>query len=46
MKIDLTRNIFQGLILGSGISWAADPELEELTLSLGEPLDSLGTSGD
>ncbi|XP_067666333.1 centromere protein H-like [Haliotis asinina] len=38
-KIVIQRHTLQGLILGSGINWAADPAMEELLLSLGEPLD-------
>ncbi|XP_046357225.1 centromere protein H-like [Haliotis rufescens] len=38
-KIVIQRHTLQGLILGSGINWAADPAMEELLLSLGEPLN-------
>ncbi|KAJ7371528.1 hypothetical protein OS493_024868 [Desmophyllum pertusum] len=38
-KIDIVRNVFQGLIVGSGIDWASDEEMKRLVLSLGETLE-------
>jgi len=38
-KIDIVRNVFQGLIVGSGIDWASDDEMRRLVLSLGETLE-------
>eukprot|EP00054_Salpingoeca_dolichothecata_P016871 m.99609 g.99609 ORF g.99609 m.99609 type:complete len:272 (+) comp22184_c0_seq1:36-851(+) len=35
----MLRNVFQSLIVGSGVDWAADPELQETLLSLDAPLD-------
>ncbi|XP_029194093.2 uncharacterized protein LOC114960031 [Acropora millepora] len=38
-KINVVRNVFQGVIVGSGIDWALDDEMRSLVLSLGETLD-------
>ena len=38
-RIVIMRNTLQGLILGSGVHWASDPELENLILSLGKSLE-------
>lgn len=38
-KIIIARHTLQGLVLGSGIDWAADPQLLEIVLKLGETLD-------
>lgn len=38
-KIDVVRNVFQGLVVGSGIDWVMDEEMRHLVLSLGEPLE-------
>jgi len=42
-KIDIVRNVFQGLIVGSGIDWASDDEMRRLVLSLGETLEFAAT---
>ncbi|XP_068693713.1 centromere protein H-like isoform X1 [Montipora foliosa] len=38
-KINVVRNVFQGIIVGSGIDWALDDEMRKLVLSLGETLE-------
>jgi len=38
-KIDIVRNVFQGVIVGSGIDWASDEDMRRLVLSLGETLE-------
>lgn len=40
-KVDMIRQIFKGIILGSGINWAANEHLRELTINLGRPLDEV-----
>lgn len=37
--IQIGRNILQGLIVGSGVNWAADDDLRELMLNLGRPVE-------
>lgn len=38
-KIVIARHTLQGLVLGSGVNWADDPQLLEVVLKLGETLD-------
>ncbi|KAM7440730.1 hypothetical protein ABFA07_010126 [Porites harrisoni] len=38
-KIDIVRNVFQGVIVGSGLDWASDNDMKRLVLSLGEVLE-------
>ncbi|XP_071964068.1 centromere protein H-like [Antedon mediterranea] len=38
-KITITQHILQALIMGSGVNWAKDPELQQLLISLGETVD-------
>jgi len=33
----IIRNVFQSLVLESGVNWAEDPAFAELILSLGQP---------
>lgn len=35
-KVDVMRQVLQGLILGSGVHWAADDDLRNTVLNLGE----------
>ena len=39
-RVDLVRHIFQGLILGSGIDWAANQDTADLMVGLGMPLET------
>lgn len=38
-QISIVRHTLQGLVIGSGVNWAQDPEMEEMVLQLGEKLD-------
>lgn len=38
-QIAIIRHTLQGLVIGSGVNWAQDPEIEEMVLQLGEKLD-------
>ncbi|XP_033109526.1 uncharacterized protein LOC117110811 [Anneissia japonica] len=38
-KIIIAQHVLQALIIGSGVNWAKDKQLQQLLLSLGESLD-------
>ncbi|XP_070542828.1 centromere protein H-like [Ptychodera flava] len=38
-KISLVRGVFQGVVVGSGVNWAEDPDLAETVIALGQPID-------
>ena len=35
-RVDVMRHVLQGLVLGSGVDWAADDDLKDTVLSLGQ----------
>jgi len=36
MKLEMVKGVVQGVIVGSGVDWAADDQLRELVLACGE----------
>lgn len=40
-KLEVCRHTFQGLVLGSGVHWAADDALKQTVLQLGKPIQEI-----